>query len=116
MVRSPAPSAGASLLALASQLGEQQLRVQRADLLAQRRGAGGDDLDRAVLLDGPGEAAEQHAHLLLDERRERLAVADRVVDGEADRLVVAARAEARDRRDDLHVVGVVAAQRTGAAG
>ena len=45
-----------------------------------------------------------------DERLERLAVAQRVVDGEAERLVVAAGAEARDRLDDLHVVGVVAAR------
>ena len=59
----------------------------------------------------PVEPLEQHADLLLDERRERVAVAQRVVDREAERLVVAAGAEADDRLDDLDVVGVVAGAR-----
>ena len=70
---------------------------------------GGDDLRRAVGVDLAGQALEQHAHLLLDQRLERLAVAQRVVDREADRLVVAPGAEAADGLDDLHVVCVVAA-------
>ena len=50
---------------LAAQLGEQQLRVHRADQLAQRLGARGDDLGGAVGLDLAGEAVEQRADLLL---------------------------------------------------
>ena len=46
------------------QLGEQQLGVHRADELAQRLGARGDDLGRAVDLDLAGQAVEQHADLL----------------------------------------------------
>ena len=57
----------------------------------------------------PASRSQQHANLLLDQRLQRLAVAQRVVDGEADRLLVAAGPEPRDRLDDRHVVGVVAA-------
>ena len=46
-----------------------------------------------------------------DERSERALVAQGVVDGEADALVVAAGAEAADRLDDAHVRGRVAALR-----
>ncbi len=94
---------------LGAELGEQQLGVDRPDQLAQRLRAGRDDLVRALHLDLAGEAVEQRAQLLLDERLERLAVAQGVVDGEAERLVVAAGAEAADGLDDLHVVRAVAA-------
>ena len=86
---------------LPAQLGQQQLGVHRADQLAQRLGARRDDLGGAVDLDLAGEAVEQRPDLLLDQRCERLAVAERLVDGEAEPLVVAARAEAGDRLDDL---------------
>ena len=61
-----------------------------ADELAEGLRAGGDDLRRAIHLDLAGQAVEQRAHLLLDQRRQRLAVAQRVVDREAKLLVVAA--------------------------
>src|SRR5215218_6954098 len=79
------PDAGAERL-------EQHLRVHRADQLAQRLAAGADDLHGAFGLDLP-QALDQHVDLLLDERAQRLAVAERVVDREAERLVVAALAE-----------------------
>src|SRR5581483_9348950 len=44
----------------------------------------------------------------LDERLERLAVTQRVVDGEPEDLLVAAGAEPRDRFDDFDVLAVVA--------
>ena len=65
-------------------------------------------LERAVDVDLAGEPLEQHLHLLGHQGRQRFSEAQRVVDGEAERLLVAARAEARDRLDDLHVVLVVA--------
>ena len=77
--------------------------------VAQRLGARGDDPRRALDRHLAGEPVEQRAHLVLDQRLERLAVAQRVEDGEAERLVVAGGAEARDRLDDLHVLAVVAA-------
>ena len=52
----------------------------------------------------PAEPVKQRPHLLVDQRLERLAVAQRVVHGEPQRLLVAAGAEAGDRLDDLHVV------------
>ena len=99
------PAAPLSLRRPAAQRRDQQLGVHRADQLAQRIGAGLHDLQRALDVDLAGEPLEQRADLLLDERFERLAVAQRVVDGEPERLVVAAGAEARDRLDDLDVVG-----------
>src|SRR3546814_11360826 len=54
------------------------------------------------------EPLQEDVDLALDQRRERVAVAQRVIDGEAERLVVAARAEARDGVDDRDVIGVVA--------
>ena len=95
--------------ALALELGAQQLGVHRADQLAQRPAPGADDLGGALGADLAGQAVEQRADLLLDERRERVLVAQRVEHREAERLVVAALAEARDRLDHPHVVGVVAA-------
>ena len=61
--------------ALAAQLGEQQLGVHRADQVAQRLGAGGDDLGRALDGDLAGEPVQQRADLGLDERLQRVAVA-----------------------------------------
>jgi hypothetical protein len=69
--------------ALALKLGLEHLGVQRADELAQRLGARRDDLRRPLDLDLAGEAVEQRADLLGDERLERLAVAQRVEDREA---------------------------------
>src|SRR5207244_2287352 len=97
--------------ALAAQLGEQELRVHRAQQLAQRLHARLDDLKRALDVHLARQAAEQSAHLLGDQRLERFAVAQRVVHREAQRLLVAARAEARDRLDDLYVVGLIARAR-----
>src|SRR5205823_2875227 len=94
---------------LAVQLGEQQLRVHRPDEIAQRLRPGGDDVDGALDLHLARKAVQERADLLFDERLERLAVAERVVDREAQRLVVAPGPEARDRLDDLHVVAVVTA-------
>ena len=50
---------------LAAQLGEQQLGVHGADELAQRLGARGDDVRRALDADLAGEPLEQVADLLL---------------------------------------------------
>ena len=80
------------------------------DQVAQGLGPGGDDLDGALGVDLAGQALEQRRHLLLHQRLQRLAKAQRVVDREAELLVVAAGPEARDRLDDRHVVGVVAAR------
>ena len=66
-----------------------------------------DDGGGALRVD-VAEPLDQHVDLALDQRRERVAVAERVVDREAERLVVAARAEAGDRVDDRDVVRVVA--------
>ena len=85
--------------------------MHRADELAQRLGARRDDLDRPLDRDLARQAVQQRPDLLGDERLERLAVAQRVVDREPERLVVAPRAEAGDRRDDALVVGVVAVGR-----
>src|SRR5258708_7874031 len=65
---------------LAPQLGEQQLGVHRADQLAQRLRAGADDLRGAVRRHAPGQPLQQDADLLRDERLERFAVTQRVVD------------------------------------
>ena len=73
---------------------EQQLGVHGADQLAQRLGARGDDLHGALDVDLPREPLSSTRHLLLDQRLQRLAVAQRVVDGEAERLLVAAGPEA----------------------
>src|SRR3712207_8580401 len=51
------------------------------------------DLRRPVDVHLARQPVEQHAHLLLHQRRQRLAVAQRVVDREPERLVVAARSE-----------------------
>jgi hypothetical protein len=69
--------------------------VDRADQFAQRLGAGRDDLAAAVDVEFR-QAIERDANLLLDQWLERVAVAQRVVDREADLLVVAASAEAAD--------------------
>ena len=74
---------------------------------------GGEDPEKVVDIiragrELAGQPVEQHPDLLLDERPERVAVAQRVVDREAERLVVAAGAEAHDRVDHGDVVGVVA--------
>ena len=81
--------------------------MHRADQVAQWLGARGDDLHGALDLDLAGEALEQRADLLDDQRLQRRAVAQGVEDREAELLVVAAGAEARDRLDDLDVVGVL---------
>jgi hypothetical protein len=75
---------------LAAQLGEEELRVHRADEAPQRLAARGDDVRGALGLHGPGQAAEQRPDLLLDETDQRVAIAQGVVDREAQRLVVAA--------------------------
>ena len=67
--------------------------MHRADEVAQRFRTGGDDLQCALDLDLAGEAIEQDADLLGDERLERIAVAQRVEDGEAELLVIAPGAE-----------------------
>ena len=67
----------------------------------------------ALDVDLAGQPVEQHPDLLLDQWLERLAVAQRVVHGEAERLLVTAGAKARDRGDDRDVVGVVAARGRG---
>ena len=82
------------LIVPAAQLGEQELRVHRADEVAQRLGARRDDLHRALDLDLAGEPIEQRPDLLLHERLERIAVAQGVEDREPELLVVAARPEA----------------------
>ena len=58
----------------------------------------------------PASRSSSTATSSRDQRLQRLAVAQRVVHREADRLLVAAGAKARDRLDDRHVVGVVAAR------
>ena len=63
----------------------------------------------ALGVDVAGEPLRQHLDLLGDQRLERPLVAQRVVDGEPDPLVVAAGAEAADRLDDPDVRGRVAA-------
>ena len=62
-----------------------------------------DQVDHAVGLELAGQALEHHLDLLLHQRLQRALVAQRVVDGEADLLVVAAGAEAADGLDHLHV-------------
>ena len=62
--------------------------------------AGLDHLHRPVGVDVAGEPLGEHLDLLGDELLERPLVAQRVVDREADPLVVAAGAEAADRLDD----------------
>ena len=57
----------------------------------------------------PASRSRQHADLLRHERLERPLVAQGVVDGEAQALVVAAGAEAADRLDHPHVRRRVAA-------
>ena len=112
-VACPAVVEAASPPALALELGDQQLGVQRGDQVVERADAGLDDLERPVGVDVAGEALGEHLDLLGDERLERPLVAQRVVDGEAEALVVAAGAEAADRLDDPHVRGRVAVARPG---
>ena len=83
--------------------------MQRGDQVVERARAGLDQLHRAVGVDVAGQALGEHLDLLCDELLERPLVAERVVDSEADPLVVAARAEAADRLDDPHVRRRVAA-------
>ena len=95
--------------AVALELGDHQLRVQGGDQVLQGLGAGFEHLDHALGRDLAGEAVHDDADLLADQVFEGALVAQGVVDGEADLLVVAAGAEAADRLDDLHVGGRVAA-------
>lgn len=60
-------------------------------------GAGFEHLDDALGGDLAGEAAHDHLDLLLDQLFERGLVAEGVIDGEVDLLVVAAGAKAGDR-------------------
>src|SRR5215204_4490278 len=90
--------------ALALELRHHRLAVQGAHQVLQRLGAALDHVGGGLGVHLPGEAVHQHVDLLLDELVERALVAQRVVDGEADALVDAAGAEARDRLDDPHVV------------
>ena len=70
--------------------------------------AGLDQRHRLVGVHLAGEPLHQHVDLLLDEVGHRLLVAEGVVDGEADPLLVAAGAEAADRLDDPDVARRVA--------
>ncbi len=97
------------LLAAALQLGDHQLRVQRRDQVLQRLGAGFKHLHHPLRRDLAGEPFHHHVDLLADQLFQGGFVAEGVVDGEADLLVVAAGAEAADRLDDRHVGGRVAA-------
>ena len=103
------------LARVALQLGDQQLRVQRGDQVVQRLGAGLDQLDRAVGVEVAGEPLGQHLDLLGDQRLQRLLVAQRVVDGEPEPLVVAAGPEAADRLDDPDVGRASSRARRGSA-
>ena len=77
--------------------------MQGGDQVVERAGAGLDHLHRPVGVEVAGEPLGEHLDLLGDQRLERLLVAQRVVDGEPEPLVVAAGAEAADRLDDPHV-------------
>src|SRR4051812_19426553 len=98
-------------VALTLQLGHQQLGVQRRDQVVQRLRAVLDHLHRAAGVHLAREAVEQDLDLLLHEVLERALVAQRVVDREADPLVVAAGAKARDRLHDPRTRRRVAAAR-----
>ena len=76
--------------AAAVQLRDQQLLVQSADEVAQRLGPRLDQLYHLIRLDLAGEPLGQNVDLLLDELLERALVAEGVVDGKADPLLVAA--------------------------
>jgi tetratricopeptide (TPR) repeat protein len=88
---------------LTEQLGDHQLGVHRRDQVLEGLGARFEHLDDPLGRNLAGEALHHHLDLLADEVFEGGLVAQGVVDGEADLLVVAAGAEAADRLDDLDV-------------
>src|SRR5687767_12714030 len=86
-----APAESLARCALLLELSDQRLRMQRGDQVAQRLRPLLDELRGAVCVDIPAEALPDHLDLLLDELLHRTLVAERVVDREADPLVVSAR-------------------------
>ena len=80
--------------------------MQRSDQLAKGLCSRADDLGRALDVD-LGQAIEQGAHLLGHQRLQRLAVAQRVIDGEAERLVVPAGPEPAYRASATAITGAI---------
>src|SRR5262245_41354470 len=108
LARSGAAVLGARLASPAAlELGDERLGVHRREQIVERLGPRLDQLHRLVRIHLTREALHQNVDLLPHEVGHRLLVAERVVDGEADPLLVAPGAKTADRLDDAHVAGRV---------